>query len=102
MEKRIFYWYRNMLGRWSPCIDSGFPEKGAEKQTKKLAFPAIELKGDDYNLTLKQCMAKWPVKSPDEPELVPADPSPPPAPQSQGESLFSMPMTEVELKKAKT
>lgn len=102
MEKRIFYWYRNMLGRWSPCIDSRFPEKGPEKQMKKLAFPAIELKDEDYNLTLEQCMAKWPVKPPDEPEMVPADPPPPPAPQGQGESLFSMPMTEVEPEKAKT
>lgn len=102
MEKRIFYWYRNMMGRWSPCIDSRFPEKGPEKQMKKLAFPAIELKDADYNLTLDECMVKWPAKPPDEPEMVPADPPPPPAPQSQGESIFSMPMTEVEPEKAKT
>ena len=102
MEKRIFYWYRNMLGRWSACIDSRFPEKGPEKQMKKLVFPAKELTGDDYNLTLDECMAKWPAEPPDEPQMVPADPPPPPAPQGQGESIFSMPMTEVEPEKAKT
>lgn len=69
---------------------------------KKLAFPAIELKDGDYNLTLEECMTKWPVKPPDEPEMVPADPPLPPAPQGQGESLFSMPMTEVEPEKANT
>lgn len=69
---------------------------------KKLAFSAIELKYDDYNLTLDECIVKWPAKPPDEPEMVPANPPPPPAPQSQGESIFSMPMTEVEPKKAKT
>ena len=102
MEKRIFYWYRNMLGRWSACIDSRFPEKGPEKQMKKLAFPAIELKDDDYNLTLDECMAKWPAEPPDKPQMVPTDPPPPPAPQNQGESIFSIPMTEVEPEKAKT
>lgn len=102
MEKRIFYWYRNMLGRWSPCIDSRFPARGPDKPMPKLPFPAIELTGDDYNLTLDQCMAKWPAELPDEPEMVPADPPPPPSPQDQGESIFSMPMTEVEPEKAKT
>ena len=65
MEKRIFYWYRNMLGRWCPCIDSRFPTKGPEHRMPTLAFAAIELKGDDYNLTMEECMAKWPVKPPD-------------------------------------
>ena len=67
-----------------------------------LAFPAIELKGDDYNLTFEECMAKWPAEPPDEPQMVPADFPPPPAPQNQGESIFSIPMIEVEPQKAKT
>ena len=35
---------------------------------KKLAFPAKELTGDDYNLTLDECMAKWPTETLVEPE----------------------------------
>jgi len=101
-EKRVFYWYRTTLGRWAPCLDTRFPSKGPDKPMPKLAFPAIELKGDDYNLSLTECMKKWPVDPPEEPEMVPAEPPKPIPPSSEGESIFSMPFTEIEPKKAKT
>ena len=68
----------------------------------KLLFPAIELTGDDYNLTLEQCMKKWPVDPPEEPEMVPAESPKLIPPSSEGESIFSMPFTEIEPEKAKT
>ena len=90
------------MGRWSPCIDSRFPAKGPEHRMPTLAFPPIELKDENTNLTIDECMVKWPVKPPDEPLAVLVDPPKPPPLQGQGESLFFMPMTEVEPEKAKT
>lgn len=76
---RYFYWYRSMLGRWSPCIADQLPGPGAQTRAPKIAFPAIKLEGEDENLTLMQAMEKWPVPPEEPPELAPApvDPTPP-------------------------
>ena len=98
---KVFYWYRSMIGRWAPCIDTRFPSRGPDHPMPKLAFPAIELKDENENLTLDECIAKWPALT-EEPYMVSADPLTPSKPQDEGEALFSLPMTEVEPEKAKS
>ena len=84
---KYFYWYRSMIGRWSPCINSVYPTKGPDKPKPKLAFEPIKLEGELENLTLQECMARWPAP-PEEPQMVPAtppEPNPPQSPEIQAE-----------------
>jgi len=95
---KYFYWYRSIISRWAPCLDSRFPSKGPDHPMPKLAFQPIELKGDDENLTLDECIKRWPAP-PEEPEMVRADPPAPPPPSDKGEAIASIPLTELEPKK---
>lgn len=83
---KFFYWYRSILGRWSPCIDTVYPDKGAERRKPKLAFEPIKLEGELEKLTLEECVARWPAP-PEEPDMVPANPPKPPEPDKPQDQI---------------
>jgi hypothetical protein len=84
-EKRYFYWYRNMFGRWSPCISDSLPGPRAQSRAPVTLSP-VALEGVNEGLKLSECMLRWPVPAEASTEASAPDSAPVSEPETKEQS----------------
>jgi len=69
-DTKWFFYKKSVMGRWSSQISTIHPKDLLDKSAKILGQP-IELKSLDFDLSLRECEAKWPATIMENPALKP-------------------------------